>query len=302
VDLVLNLIEAAAQAGAHYEHFDVHLGDEKGGGAHHGARIDGAEDFPGSSLRILAALGRHATRLKTGGLLTRKGTEFHWDGEPVTLMGSSSYGALVSFNFDVEGYLGVLASRGVNLTRVWCIEQWSATAWRKNRANGLTPFIFEAGRYDLTRLNDAFFERLRRFVNEAATRGIVVQLTLFDRCGFPNTDRVGEWADNPYNRANNVNGFLDLEMIPGRSQRRRYPAFTAMEGSPIGRINRAFIERVAREVGGQGNVIYEIMNEPHHYWSNQAEWHGWVSGILRDAFERLEHVPNEERQSSHTAP
>jgi hypothetical protein len=188
-------------------------------------------------------------------------------------------GALVAKNCDVDGYLDALAGFGVNLTRVWCIEQWTGTAFGKQgfERYSWVPFEGDPGSWDLNLLNEQYYARVAEFVRKASARGIVVQLSLFDRCGLVNKSRRGEWCDSPYNTANNINDFLPTIG--------RYPAFTDMDGTQIGRVNRLFIERIVRELQDYGNVIYEIMNEPFDYWKNQSQWHRWVANIVHQSFD-----------------
>jgi hypothetical protein len=271
-------IAAANDADEHYEHFDIHLGNE--GRAHYGAFITGPDNFPSESKEILTVLGNNASQLAPGGRLTCAGSEFYWDGKQVTLMGSSWMGALVAKNCDVDGYFDALAGFGVNLTRVWCIEQWSGVAFGEKgfERYSWVPFEGHPGAWDLTVMNQQYFGRVVEFVRKAASRGIVVQLTLFDRCGLPNKPGRGQWRDSPYNIANNVNDFL--------APKGRYAEFTGMEGTRIGEVNQRFTERVVGELRGYGNVIYEIMNEPHHNWKNQGPWHRWVTDIIHQSFDK----------------
>lgn len=278
VPTVLSFIEAAAAAGEHYEHFDSHIGKPTpaGGGAMECQIIDNLDDFPAESRTIMAALGQHASRLTPGGTLTVAGSEFLWNGQPVTLMGSDWMGAMAGLNFDIDGYLDVLAGYHVNLVRVWCIEQWTGVCMGNNVNNGILPFAGTYGQWDLTQHNDAYFTRVKQFVQAAWDRGIVVQLTLFDRCGLVNNPDRGVWGDSPYNVANNTNSFLPTTG--------RYPTFTGMDGTQIGTVNRAFTERIVYELKDKGNAIYEIMNEPHHYFADQTAWHQWVADIIEAAF------------------
>ncbi|MHC4671963.1 MAG: immunoglobulin domain-containing protein [Planctomycetota bacterium] len=279
VNDVLSFISATAAAGEHYEHFDFHLGQPSasgGGGCMECLTIDGPEDFPADSITIMTALGSNASTLTPGGILTRQGREFLWNGQQVTLMGSGWMGALVGSNFDINGYLDVLAGYNNNLLRVWCVEQWTGTCMRNDVNSGIIPYFGTYGNWDLDQLNNAYFTRAKNFVQAAWDRGIVVQLTLFDRCGLKIGSNPGIFGDSPYNAAMNVNGFLTASG--------QYPAFTGMDGTQIGTVNQAFIQRLVDELRGYGNVIYEVMNEPHHYWANQTQWHQWVVDNIDDAF------------------
>jgi hypothetical protein len=275
--------------GEHYEHYDIHLGgDATHDGAHFGKFISSAADFPAESKTILATLGTYASDLAPGGKLTVSGHEFLWNGQPVTLAGSSWYGALVATMCDVDGYLDVLASYGANFTRVWCIEQWTGTA---NAAPGFervawlpyegykvpnTSLSPPETKWDLYTLNAQYFARVKEFVRKAAARGIVVQLTLFDRFGVQCSGGVGGYLDSPYYDVNNLATINFLTCSGGSLP------FLDLAPAPIWDVNRAFIERMLAEVGSYGNVLYEIMNEPHNQWPNAAivNWHKAVADTV----------------------
>lgn len=278
-------------AGAHYEHFEQ-LFDAACTGTcpMEGDIISDASDFPGGSHSIRVALGQHATRLLPNGLLTRLNDKFYWtgSGSPITLMGYSWMGALTGLNFDIDGYLDVLQSYGINLTRVWAIEQWTALAVDAPDAprvsNGLTPFGGNlTSKWNLNQLNNVFFSRAKRFVQAAADRGIVVQFTLFEHVGLlKSASEYGNSLGSPYNKANNVNGYFDYDPV---ASGKAPSGFTGRDGTAIGTVHRAFLARVARELGAYENVIFEIMNEPSDgEWPDDDAWHQWVADVLRAEF------------------
>ncbi len=245
-----------------------------------GARIAGAADLPqcvdgpakvgSGSLRKL--LGDTASELAPNGILSRSGDTLRWSpsGSAIKLAGYGWTGALVGQTFDMPGFLAALkaaGSRGINLTRVWAIDQWTAfqvgcdaaPACAKTPPLGLTPFA-SAPSYDLSRDNPAFYQRLRQFSQEAADRGVVVQLSLFSKSGLVEDAAGGGWSKSPYNDANNLQNFLAGPAPPS--------AFVAWTGTPaIGEIHRRYIKRVVEEVGGVGNLIFEIINE-----ARRADW------------------------------
>jgi PKD repeat protein len=274
---VLSYISRAASKGEHYEHYDYHLGEVGGDGT----PIDDENDFPANSLTILTALGDEASTLSAGGTLTVSGREFKWNGTTVSLFGSSWFGALVGLNFNITGYLDTLSDYGVNLTRQWCIEQWTATCNGGCTDNGVVQYSGSYQDWDISHYNQAYFDRLRTFVKAASDRGIVVQLTLFDRHGMLDVaSSVGRWEDSPYNTANNSNGLLSL--ISGKN----YPAFIDLDPATIWDINDAFIYRTLYELRDYGNVMYEIMNEPLGSWTDStvSSWHSDVAdAIISDA-------------------
>src|SRR5262249_35492328 len=60
-------------------------------------------------------------------------------------------------------------------------------------------------KFDLARWNEAYFERFRSFVAEAARRGIIVEVNLF----CPMYEEA-QWRLSPFNTANNVNGVENI--------------------------------------------------------------------------------------------
>ncbi len=322
---ILNWIDLVASEEEHYEHHDVPLGDC----ALAGQIIDGLEDFPQDSKDVLDRLGIYASPLSANGTLTQDGSEFYWDGEEVTLMGFSWPGALTSLNFNIEGFLDVLALKGVNLTRVFAIEQWTALATGCERpkdcpdsgintdhcpsesprlctyaaagdgcknvilGNGHTPFTGSLfSQWDLSELNPLYFSRMIRFVEAAAARGIVVQLSLFERNALKkevHSRAYGWWLGNPYNQDNNTNGFLPTgpdNPKPPEGNTLPPPEFLGQDGTDVGDVNSCFIGAVAQQLSPYGNVILEIMNEPKvisGVWSENdlTSWHAWVEGKAR---------------------
>lgn len=306
--------------GEHYEHRDAELAEAAMGGA----VIDSLDDFPEAGREILRFIRDEscASELESPGRLTREGTELAWNGRPVTLVGYSWLGALASRNADFEGYLDVLAAHRVNLTRVRLIDQWTALltaeegAPRSSTGNlpfaGAIDFAGAGDTLDLMRIEPAFLDRLAGFVDAAAARGIVVQITLFDRpgllrCGstaplwstvepsggcagcptveFP-CPAPGTWDGSPYNRANNRNGIL-----VGGATGKAPPAFlgtmpplnTDPPPDSIAASHLTLVGAVVHALAGKGNVLLEIMNEPvAEEWGGPqvTEWHRWIAQFV----------------------
>lgn len=285
-------IARACAAGAHYEHWDAALGPA----AMSGRRIDSLADFPEDSREVLSYVEREscASRLEPGGTLTRRGTELLWNGRPVSLVGDSWMGSLAGRNFDPAGYLGVLAEHRVNLTRVWVVEQWTGLEVKSPEApvygNAVLPFPgdFARGGVDLARPDDVFLDRLRSFVHAASERGIVVQLTLFDRHGLlDQEDSWGRWRGSPYNRAHNT-GELFAPGPPGKAPPdfvdlcRPTDARSAPPGCPVQDLHFRFVRALRDAVAGTGNVLFEVMNEPvAEEWGEDriVAFHRWVAAV-----------------------
>jgi hypothetical protein len=187
-------------------------------------------------------------------------------GQPAILVGSGEhYGAVLNPDFDQKTYLDTVAAAGLNLTRLFVgtyYERPGAFGIRNNTlapgpGRALTPWMRSdvpgardgGSKFDLSRWNDAYFERLRDFVSEAGRRGIVVEVVLF-------SSYYGDgWPGSPLNAANNVNGV-------GNVPRER--ANTLDNGGLLAEQERV-VRKIVGELSAADNVYYEIQNEP---WSD----------------------------------
>lgn len=183
--------------------------------------------------------------------LERSGNILTYDGQPIRLVGYGAYGLVTEAGFYYQSFLDTLKANNINFVRVWVNYHWTRS---------LTPFMKNGdGKYDLTKPNPVFYDRLKGFVEYAADRDIIVMVTLFDGCGLWAPEIGGRefyWKDLPYNDANgydnNVNNFI------------RHPNdfFKTGDSDPIWQVNKRLIDEVTARLGNFGNVIYEIMNEP----------------------------------------
>jgi Cellulase (glycosyl hydrolase family 5) len=287
-------IDQVANAGEHFEHWAGVL-DEK---LVDGIPINGENDVDDDSIAIMRKLGSRASWLSSNGTLTRSGTELYWNGQQVTLMGFSLAPIMATKNVNLAGYLDVLAKEGVNLLRVDGISQWAALevgAGGVDPTQGLNPFaVSVAGapgatlttKWNLNAFNTDYFNRAKDLVQLAAERGMVVQYSMFDRHGLRNfgANDYGRWAGSPYNPNNNTSG---IALAAGSTTGQKAPpGFTGTDGTAIGGVNRAYVEKLVKEIGAYGNVIFEIMNEPlesANDWTNTADWHSWVAQITNAA-------------------
>jgi hypothetical protein len=146
---------------------------------------------------------------------------FLWSDKPTILVTSGEhYGAVLNLDFDFERYLATLAADGLNHTRTFSgTSREDSTSFKitdntlapkPNRycapwARSSSPGYFDGGnKFDLTKWDEEYFERLRRFLSAAQKQGIVVELTLF--CPLYQKEM---WAASPMNAKNNVNGLGD---------------------------------------------------------------------------------------------
>ncbi len=211
---------------------------------------------------------------------------FLWRGEPTLLIGSGEhYGAVLNRRFDYRKYLETLSRCGLNHTRLFTglyVEDNGQLPDGPQAGNTLDPDAGEllcpfarsdtpgycggGDKFDLTRWDAAYFDRLGDFVALASQRGVVVEVCLF--CPFYD-DRFGQWRLSPFNAANNVNGL-------GRCG----PAdvFTLHRSDGLLAVQEAMVGRILGRLRDADNVYYEICNEP--YGLVPADWERHIADVI----------------------
>jgi hypothetical protein len=209
---------------------------------------------------------------------------FLFRGKPAVLITSGEhYGAVLNRDFDYVPYLKELQMRKFNLTRTFSgvyreipgsfgiVDNTLAPA----RGRYLCPWARSdkpgagdgGNKFDLSKWDADYFQRLKDFLAEAGKRGIVVELSLF--CTIYD-DKL--WAVNPMNAANNVQGAgkggrLDVYTLKDK-------ALTAAQ--------ETLVRKLAVELKGFDNLYYEICNEPYFGGVTRA-WNDHMAAVLREA-------------------
>ena len=209
----------------------------------------------------------------------------HWlrfRGKPILLVGDSITQGWMELggNFDQKAYVDALTERGINVLLVWSyigIDDQSADERIGYDAPELWPWVRVAGTsgevgghgehtgesaFDLTRLNDAYFDRLGALVRDAEARGIVVVIQVHD--GWTKT----RFAGHPFNVANggpltDKSQFVELHDYSREMPLRFDPQWTRPQRHQF--YLERFCERLIGVVGGSPNVMFEIFNEGEWY-------------------------------------
>ena len=214
---------------------------------------------------------------------------FLWRDKPTVLITAGEhYGALINNSFDYVPYLAELRRHGLNLTRTFSgtyleipdsfgitdnplspnathyIAPWATTdaPGRKDGGN----------KFDLTKWNEKYFERLRAFVAEASRAGVVVEFTLFCTIYDDNL-----WGVSPMNAANNVNG---IGTCPRQEVLR-------LAHDDLTQVQFAFARKIANELRDADNVIYEICNEPYIEECVSKEWQHAIVDVIVEEEKKL---------------
>jgi hypothetical protein len=119
---------------------------------------------------------------------------------PVLLLGGSNDDNLFQWpRKELLAQLDRLANVGGNVIR-------NTMSDRKDKGFEVYPFKQQKnGTYDLSQWNKEYWKRFERLLRETAKRGIVVQIEIWDRFDYTDSDGSGRWQTHPYNPKNNVN-------------------------------------------------------------------------------------------------
>jgi hypothetical protein len=206
---------------------------------------------------------------------------FLWRSKPTVLITSGEhYGALLNRAFDYKKYFTTLESYGFNLTRTFSGAYCEPIGAFKIQNNTLAPakgklicpwarskvFGYANGgnKFDLTKWDNTYFERLRNFVNEAGKCGVVVELVLF--CPFYKDDM---WKLSPMNAVNNINNIGKIERTEVYTL--NHPRLLAVQDK--------MVDRIVKELRNFDNVYYEICNEPY-FGGVTLEWQNHISETI----------------------
>jgi hypothetical protein len=201
----------------------------------------------------------------------------HSDGSlrAVYLTGSHTWNNLIDIGpgdpppaFDYPAYLDFLAKHHHNFFRLWSPEE--AIIYDQMHHVGPQPWsrpgpgtaIDGEPKFDLSKLNQAYFDRMRQRVQAAGQRGIYVAIMFFE--GWTIGNKADRFKYHPFHKDNNVNGIDGDPNGDGRGRE-----VHSLEIPAITRLQEAYVRRVIETVGDLDNVLYEIANESGTY---STEW------------------------------
>jgi hypothetical protein len=197
-------------------------------------------------------------------------------GRAVYLTGSHHWDVLVDNaerpgGFDFEGYLDRLEAWGHNFFRLWTHEAWTHEVRPLPYPRTGPGRALDGGlRFDLSRFDPAYFERLRRRAARAGERGFYVAVMLFNGWSIHDNGEGNPWFRHPFNRANNVNGIDGDPDGHGEGvnvHTLRLPAVT--------RLQEAYVQKAVETAGDLDNVLWEISNE------SPGESRDWQYHLIR---------------------
>jgi hypothetical protein len=165
--------------------------------------------------------------------------------------------------FDFDGYLSFLEKHHHNFIRLWgrqvCWYQKygdeelhaAPLAWQRT---GPGKALDGKPKFDLTKLDAAYFDRLRSRVQAAGERGIYVSIMLFG--GYQ--EAGPNWTGNPFHRDNNVNG---IDGDPNNDGSGWETQILSEIPRTVAENQKTYVRKVIDAVNDLDNVLFEISNE-----------------------------------------
>lgn len=158
-------------------------------------------------------------------------------------------------SFDYDSYLDFLRNYGHNFIRLWT---WELPRYDCGQGTKMvSPFPWPRTgpgmasdgkpKFDLSRFDQAYFDRLRGRVLSAREKGIYVSIMLFEGYGLQYCRIPGDGF--PLSGENNVNG-IDAGVSSHK-----------LERSEVTDIQKVYVTKVIDTVNDLDNVLYEIANE-----------------------------------------
>jgi hypothetical protein len=136
-------------------------------------------------------------------------------------------------------------------------------------------------KYDLTRYNPWYFDRIKTFARLAGQHGIVLYHHLYNNHNLLET--AAHWTDSPWRPANNINDTGLPEPMPLESNQRIHLAnqFYDAANPRLRALHRAYIFHVLDELAPNDNIIFGLAYQysgplafQQFFQQTVAEWEG----------------------------
>jgi hypothetical protein len=218
-------------------------------------------------------------------------------GRPVYLTGSHTWAVvqdagpqLPPVPLDWDDFLARLRGYGHTFTRLWTWEHPRWASWWKGDYY-FTPVPWprtgpglarDGGpRFDLTRIEPQFLDRLRHRVATACDAGIYVSVMLFQGWSAgpkpdPWTDCDNPWLSHPFHRDNNING---VDGADGCEE--GYDRVHTLSSPEVVAFQEQYARAVIDAVNEFPNVLYEIGNE-HDGTPGNTRWQHHMIDLVHD--------------------
>ena len=192
-------------------------------------------------------------------------------GKPLMLVGDYTWGIFSDLDYEYVRFLDAQKARGLNFARIWL--WWGAEQldWEILGAKTIGPYMRTGPglandgkpKYDLTKFNPAFFERLVDLCKQAHKRGIYLHLIIMDGWMLKHEKL---WNVHAYNRDNNING-VDGDPANTGTGRDGEKGICSLGNPKCMEFQKAYYRKVVDTVNGFEDIYFEMANEnPYNDW------------------------------------
>lgn len=193
-------------------------------------------------------------------------------GKAIYLTGSHTWNNLIEITdtsnaqlFDFDAYIEYLKSFNHNFVRLWA---WDILVKNTPIKDSITLHVFPQPwlrtgpgqaidgkpKFDLSKFNPEYFERLRDRVIKADDADIYVSVMLFE--GFGLQFSTEGFENHPFHPNNNINSILPDTLT---SENRMF--IYDLVYDEVLQVQQEYVKKVIETVGMFDNVLYEIINE-----------------------------------------
>jgi hypothetical protein len=246
----------------------------------------------GTSAAVTITVSNSAGTGATGPLRPLAGNAHYFtdgSGKAILLTGSQTWDTFQDLDqssspaaFDFTAYVSFLKSHGQNITILWRKDLPTYCGWgaggtwhvkqfpwkRTGGSSGNQVASDGLPAFDLTQLDQTYFDRLRARVIQLQQNGVYAVVELFDGLGLSSNRCSNDGY--PFTGGNNVNGVDDGGGTNSMTM-----------GSPnsITNYQDAFVQKVIDTVNDQPNVLWEPSEEAP---DNSTWWQGHMISLIRN--------------------
>ena len=244
----------------------------------------------GTSAAVTITVSNSAGTGATGPLRALAGNAHYFtdgSGKAILLTGSHTWDTFQDLDmsaspraFDFTAYVNFLKSHGHNVTILWRKDlptycNWGAGGtwhvkqfpWKRTGGSSGTQVASDGlPAFDLTQLDQTYFDRLRSSAMQLQQNGIYADVELFDGLGLVNNRCSNDGY--PFTGGNNVNGVDD----GGGTN-----SMTMSARNSITDIQEAYVKKVIDTLNDLPNVLWEISEEAP---TNSTWWQAFMIDLL----------------------
>ena len=190
-------------------------------------------------------------------------------------------------NIDYVEKLNFLAEHGVNKVRIWLHSSWFGLPGQGSYPETgkiLFPWKVDPwlNKFDLDQWDPEFWERTKDFLAQAASRKIIVEISLFS-VQEPRNYFNDLATAYPFNHRNNLQNFGRSTDRNGGFMRGFYDLNYKDNNLALADYHKAYIDKTLEEFESFDHIYYELINESpgEPYWVKRDLPHKWMKHWMK---------------------